>query len=344
MSLEAALDEERLDILAILEGRPLPSRANAAKKRSESPAGTSAAKSPVRSMLDVGPQPVTSGRNASIAGIGVGVTSPNANYRSMLGTGPSSVRNGSTSRMSISGASPPPLSHRSVSPAVSHSMPRVNLEKDYNFEILPTNEHGTMPKRVAQGGKRASNAGIFGSADTSRSEATRQMLNSKKKSQSPAGLFGRSKSPPITKASRLNTNSSGLMVGANTFVTESGQLVDMSNAYRRLSDAALIRSGGSLAGLPQNKNINATRGETMTSDGGVRLTEDYSEDEAIDSSGSSTQSSGEEDGWGTAKRRGRGRRRSGDDSAEDDEEMPRGRQPKSLLAAAEDESKFDNVT
>jgi hypothetical protein len=339
MSLEAALDEERKDILAILEGRPLPSRLNAANKRAASPAGQSTM-SPVRSMLDVGddPLPSSSIRHNSVAGMGVGISSPQGNYRSLLGQGASGGRNNSTSR--ASGASPPPFSQRSASPAMNSSQPRINVEKDYNFEMYPTNEHGSLPKRVGQAGKKTSNAGIFGSYDTSRSEATRQMLGKQQKSHSPAGMFGRSKSPPLTKASRLNTNSSGLMVGPNTFVTDTGQLIDMSNAYRRLSDAALIRSGGSLAGLPSNKNSDPRRGEFMTADGGVRLTEDYSEDEAVDSSDSTEPSSGEEDGWGTAKRRGRGRRRDDEGSDDEDAGEPRGRQPKSLLAAAEDESNY----
>ncbi|KAF2674904.1 hypothetical protein BT63DRAFT_23538 [Microthyrium microscopicum] len=329
MSLEAALDEERRDVLALLEGRT-PRSSGGPRARAASPGGVT--QSPVRSMLDIvdAPKPNV-GRHASIAGQGVGITAlqPNGGmsqgYRSMLG--PGSPPSGSTS--------PPPLNPvRSHSPAINQ--PRVNLEKEYNFEILPTNEHGSLPKRVGQGGKK-SNQGIFGSYDNTRSEAVKNLMGkSANKSKSPVpNIFGRTASP-ATKAKKLNSNSSGLMAGPNAFISENGQLIDMASAYRRLSDAALLRSGGSLSSLPIRKGSDPTRGEALAPDGGVRLTEDYPGDEdAVESSDDSSHTSDEE--WGR-KRRGRGRRRTGEERDLEDISTD-GRRPKSLLGAAEEERK-----
>src|SRR5439155_6098092 len=76
MSLESALDEERLEILKLLEGHTYraprgsnSSNGSAVPGRTTSPAG---ARSPVRSMLDIGPVH----RHASIAGTSVGITGP----------------------------------------------------------------------------------------------------------------------------------------------------------------------------------------------------------------------------------------------------------------------------
>ena len=296
MSLENALDEERREVLAILEGRTGPGRPSS-QQRASSP---SVAKSPVRSMLDIGEGPLSPvQRHASIAGQGVGITNPHVpqqRMRSMLDPG-----------------APPksaPLAHTT-------SLPRINVEKEYSFDINPTAPSSGVPKRVTQGGKTL--RGIFGSSSTaSRSDASRTYMGK-----------GRSNSPAVHK-SKLNNNSSGLMTGPNVFVSDSGQLIDMSNAYRRLSDANLLKSGTSLANLPVRKGSDPTRGEVEGPDGAMRLTKDYDED-AVDTSEGSEDGSDEE--WDSD--RGRGRTRDGQELPES-EGGPR--RPKSLLAAAEDES------
>src|SRR6266550_3716710 len=71
------------------------------------------------------------------------------------------------------------------------------------------------------------------------------------KSMSPASRVpGRSASPG---GRMLNTNSFNLMSDPKKYVLDSGKVVDMQSAYRRLSDAALLRSGGALASLPSRK-------------------------------------------------------------------------------------------
>jgi hypothetical protein len=202
-------------------------------------------------------------------------------------------------------------------------VPRINVEKEYNFEVNPTPPNSGVPIRASQGGKKGLR-GIFGSSNTaSRSDASRAYMGKSSK--------GRSKSPAVPKA-KLNTNSSGLMTGPNVYVSDNGQVIDMSNAYRRLSDANLLKSGTSLATLPVRKGSDPTRGEVEGPDGAMRLTEDYDED-AIDSSEGSEDGSDDE----LDSDRGRGRTRDGQEELPESEGGPR--QPKSLLAAAEDERK-----
>jgi hypothetical protein len=237
----------------------------------------------------------------------------------------------------------PPLRQPTTAPS-SNQQPRINVEKEYNFEILPTNEHGSLPKRAAQGGKAPARAGggIFGSYDAggTRSEGSKALHGKQQKSHSPS-IFGRQNSPKPAK--KLNSNSSGLMLAPNSFMTDAGQVIDMSTAYRRLSDANLLKSG--LGSVPIRKGSDPSKGEALAPDGSVRLTKDYSvdDDDAIDTSDSD--SSDEE--WGGESKRGRGRTRDNDDDNDDDDDddvvddegvTKNKRLPKSLLAAAEAES------
>jgi hypothetical protein len=122
------------------------------------------------------------------------------------------------------------------------------------------------------------------------------------------------------------------------YVTDSGKVVDMSSAYRRLSDGALLRSGGTLSSLPSRKGSDPAKGESLAPGGGVRLaTDDFGDEDVIESSEDDNYDSADsDDGWGSQKRRGRRRTR------QDSETGKHGAQKKvakSLLAAAEDERK-----
>jgi len=115
-------------------------------------------------------------------------------------------------------------------------------------------------------------------------------------------------------------------------------MIDIDNAYRRLSDAALLKSRGSLSTLPARKDFNKETGEQIAPDGGVRLAKDYTaiDEDAVQSSDEDALESDEEDNLGESLR-GRGRTRKG--SNENDEGEDEERKPKSLLAAAEQERK-----
>ncbi|KAF2737075.1 hypothetical protein EJ04DRAFT_135705 [Polyplosphaeria fusca] len=342
MSLESAMDEERREVMALLEGRasaPRPHRAASPHvARAQSPA---AAASPVRSMLDIGGPP--SARHASVAGQGAGITAPTS-YGSMLDPLPPSSSNSSVRNSSLPrGPMSPPLSARGL------GSPTVNPESVYQFEMMPTIEAHSMPKRVTQGGKKKQQqqqqqqqramSSVYGDVPPKKGPARDRDRHSslsgflgKQKSASPGP--GRSQSPG---GRMLNTNSMNLMSTPGKYVTDSGKVVDMNSAYRRLSDGALLRSGGALSTLPSRKGSDPAKGESLAPGGGVRLaTDDYGDDEAVESSDNDSDGSSEGNEWSSNKRRGRLRTRQDEKNGKhrDSEKTA-----KSLLAAAEDERK-----
>lgn len=127
------------------------------------------------------------------------------------------------------------------------------------------------------------------------------------------------------------------MPGPGKYVSDSGQVIDLASAYRRLSDAALLKSGGGLSNLPTRKGVNIAKGEELAPDGGVRLTKDFSEDAAADSTDNDdSHGSSDDDDW-NPDQRGRGRTRKGSSGVAEAK-----RAPKSLLAAAEEERELTN--
>lgn len=320
--------------MALLEGRPSAPRPQRESSphvtgRAQSPAF---AQSPIRSMLDIGGPP--SARHASIAGAGVGITAPTS-YSSMLSPSsppPTGSRNSSRGPVP---SSPPPSARSLVSPSL-------NPEAAYQFEMLPTIEAHSMPKRVTQGGKKKqarAMSSVYGGPSETLGTAREQRHSSlsgflgKSKSGSPDP--GRSQSPG---GRMLNTNSLNLMSDPKKYVTDSGKVLDMQSAYRRLSDAALLRSGGALSTLPSRKGSDPAKGESLAPGGGVRLaTDDFGDEGAIESSeDDDSEGSSDGDGWGARKRRGRRRTRQSDGTEKHGADR---KTPKSLLAAAEDERK-----
>jgi hypothetical protein len=310
--------------MALLEGRgpaPRPQRSSSpfASGRAQSPAS---ATSPIRSMLDVGDTPSPRGSAAS----SVSSMPPPVTYKSLL-----------AARNSSRGPTP-------SSPPPSARSPTINPESAYRFEMMPTIEAHSMPKRVTQGGKKkqgkamssvyGNSSDILGTTKDRDRHGSLGGLLGKPKSGSPGP--SRSQSPG---GRMLNTNSFNLMSDPKKYVTDSGKVVDMQSAYRRLSDGAMLRSGGTLAQLPSRKGSDPAKGVSVAPGGGVRLaTDDYGDDErAIQSSEEEDYSSGSSDGegWGAQKRRGRRRTRQDDETGKHGTE----KSPKSLLAAAEAERK-----
>ena len=283
MSLEAALDDERKEVLALLEANTL---ANSGRSGSPHVGGRalSPGMSPVRSMLDVG------GKHT-------------ADWSHL---GKKKRNSGRASNPS----SPPPS-------ARSFGGSSVDPESQYQFSMLPTIEAHSMPKRVSQGGKTVKPRAMSsvygdqsGKAVSNKDRDRHGSFNGPYQSKKPSSPGpGRSQSP---------------------YLTDSGKVIDMSSAYRKLSDANLSRSGGSLSSLPIRKASDPTRGQNAAPGGGVRLaTDDFGDDEAaVESSDNDESEDSDVESWGGAKRRGRQRRRS--DGSESTG-------PKSLLAAAEEE-------
>ncbi|KAK2789944.1 hypothetical protein FQN52_005752 [Onygenales sp. PD_12] len=385
MSLESALDEERREILDILEGRPNRPVPQAPRHASPTP--------PIRSMLDVLPEagPTAQQRHNSIAGLGVGVTAsasrPAApNVRSMLDPiSPSPLRlTHSAGSSPIHAQQPPklPLSPKSpksptreresarrssdTSNGSFHEVRRNKGIDDYQFEMLPSIPNQALPKRVTQGGKKPANhnanamhassmaavmsggdlgplPGFTRGRDTMRHNSSMGMTG--RHSQSPSARLGRSRSPG---SGLLNNNSFNPMPTPGKFVTDTGKVINLDHAYRRLSNAALSRAGGSLSKF-QKTSTSRERGEDAISESGdVRLQKDYysGEDGNADdySSEDDNDSSSGEDDWKAEMNRGRRRSRKKSDSelTSDENGMNKNdnkQKVRSLLAAADEERK-----
>ena len=386
-SLEAALDEERQEVMNILEGRPtgyrsssaVPSSPRVQDGRPSSPAPV------VRSMLDIGP---AAPRHGSIAGLNVGVTVPPLRsaplMKSMLDPQtPTTPRITHSPALSATEPTFPNHGiHRAGSDASLRPLegrPRADSERDkgsvsnldYQFDMTSTVSSSALPKRVTQGRRKSLARNAMASImqgqeldpvprtrDRGRHNSTAGIVGGKSKSPS-SRLSNRSQSPG---GSMLNTNSFNLMPSPGKFVTDAGKVIDMNNAYRRLSDANLLKSGGNLSSLPAKTASQRARldsGEALSPTGEARMTKDYYDDDddgegAIESS--DEDQSSDEDGWGPLGLRGRRKSRKkkgvggGDADNEDSEnEVPFDRGPDglerrkgprmahSLLAAAEEE-------
>lgn len=374
MSLETALDDERREVMNILEGRPSQPRALA--NRSNSPFAqnrrTRSPAPPVRSMLDIGP---ASPKPALVASQTLGSTSQAV--RSMLDTSSPGPTRSAQSIITSASAVPPSSSalHKSRSdatefrPRAPNDREAVDLNADYQFKMLPSIQNQALPKRVTQGGRKQN---ISSMASIMQGQELGPLLSrgrDQRRHNSTAGIGASSKSPSSRLLHRSESPGTGtLMQTPGKFITDSGKVIDMNNAYRRLSDAALLKSGGELSTLPANSassRIRLATGETLSPTGEARLQKDYYQNEgdgegAIETSDDELQTgSSADEAWGRSGTRGRkrGRRREGleeGDSNPDDSEadmvplaegavgMGRSATPrkvKSLLAAAEEERK-----
>ncbi|KAG9235867.1 hypothetical protein BJ875DRAFT_253720 [Amylocarpus encephaloides] len=369
-SLESMLDEERRDVLALLEEPPAARHGSTSSGVSARDPSPFTPRSPIRSMLDIGEAPhVRNGSIASVASSNGGTAKPKppqmGKVRSMLDldTPPPS-----TSSTSLSDHTPPtqPIhkpyvsnssQHRSLSDASARPAefgPRSNVlametsthpSSAYQFAgYLPTNPGGpVVPKRNTQAGKKTSlpsamsevvrggDLSVFGSRDRGRNHSVAGAGINTVKSRSPHNRLGLRSNSPHTNA--LTPDPSKYVV------LNDGRTIDMQSAYRRLSDANLALSGGALSTLA-GKSRRRTNSDGQN---GNRLAKDYVPVEGeflADSSDDEYHSSNEE------SRRGRKKH----DKKRDGEEVARPMTttvgmglakshsaPKSLLAAAEEE-------
>lgn len=372
MSIDAMLDMERKEVLALLERgseAPAPSSRSA---RSDSPY---AARSPVRSMLDIAEEEAPASNAASSSSRPAATTqgpvrsmldvqappSPQL-VRSMLDISapvPDSPRRpgrSSTPSSPLMAPSEPYFRHqpssglgphpRSRSDAgVKFAEPRRSSRQDpianYQFSSIMSHSSGPQSslkwsssrnsKRESGGSLgdvlRGSENGLQLPTDRGRSPlgGSRIFPNQSKSPQAQNRRWGsRSRSPATFTAPPLPPGKAML---------KDGQIVNLNNAYRKLSDANLIQSSGSLAQLPMRKK-SAEAGEG-------RLVKDY-----VGPDGEHLESSDEEDEE-SSDDEDRGRKKfprslihgTGDNghSAAGSSSQSGGRQPLSLLAAAEQE-------
>ena len=355
MSLESAMDEERREVMNLLEGRPASYRPGQSPPprplRSASPAA------PVRSMLDIGPATT---RHASIAGIGARVTPAPLRSAPLIGSmldpharaparsPPEELGTAAAASSSTAEAPPRSMSDTSSSPmrrphAGSDSSPSMPYSRN-QFDMSSTVSGPARPKRNTQGGRkeRSSMAAIMRGQELDTMAIGRnheKHLMGSSSSQSPAG---RRKNRSGSPGNRLNTNSFNPMPTPGKFVSETGKVIDLRNAYRKLSDANIMKSGSSLSSYGTKDAASRARlgsGETMSPDGELRLAKDlYAKEDGEEAIESSDDAASSDDDIA------RGRQRSRPESEEDESRTSTGKSTlqsrksaQSLLAAAEEE-------
>ncbi|EWG39093.1 hypothetical protein FVEG_02086 [Fusarium verticillioides 7600] len=355
MSIEAMLDMERKEVLALLENRPRPEPSMPGAMRSASPYATP--RSPVRSMLDVDDQPTPSSPRQTVRSMLDTSSPPPPKYRSMLDTdtpfaGPSRPSGTSTTPnspvMTKATLAPSTVGHtRSFSDAASNPVdfgPRAAAARNdptagYQFsDIITRNSGQQLPKRNTQGGRKPSanalsealrNADLSGLQIPGESDGRRSWFggsSSNQKSKSPHNRLGsRSRSPaPITQ-----------VLAPGKAMLDDGRIVDISNAYRRLSDANLAYAGGSLSQLPRRNREDAQSG---------RMIKDY-----LSPDGEHLGSSEEDEAY-SSDDEDRGRKKAPRSLNPDaiggsaDDPNKERRKSMSLLAAAEEERKLPFVS
>lgn len=265
MSLESALEEERLEILKLLER---PSKGSIYQHNSGStpssprqqytsvipPLYHSRTSSPSRgttiaSLIDIAsfPDPGPGPRNTLITWSPT--VSKNINGRQRADSGPAT--NGAPKLLKDRDK---PGTHNGLSP-----------NEAYDFSMFPS---------VAPQTKRGPHSRDPSIAPSARGSYGRRSLSPGAeellRSASPRSSSGRLASPPP-------------VVPRNQITMETGTKIDLDHAYARLNDEALARSGGVLGKLPgrrpvigsNGEHIRAGTGESLTSEGGVRLQKDY---------------------------------------------------------------------
>ncbi|KAG5979165.1 hypothetical protein E4U55_005482 [Claviceps digitariae] len=283
MSIDAMLDMERQEVLELLENKNLNNATSPTRMRSSSPY-TNAPRSPVRSMLDIVEEPSHSSPTQStqapvrsMLDVDSPVTASQAPVRSMLDidvpSPPGSVhgRNSSPATpneplfKSLSSSSQGYFHRRSGSDAAfkpAEFGPRARAKSDrvseYQFSgILPQYTANPVNKRIsgAASGKRLPSAAL-GDALRNADLSSLQLPGDRGRNSSVSGRLGQaqSKSPHNRWAARSRSPATfQSLLPPNKAMLNGGQMVDISSAYRRLSDANLAFSGGSLSQLPMRK-------------------------------------------------------------------------------------------
>jgi hypothetical protein len=380
MSMEAALDEERKEVLALLEGEKKANRkhrgsmsstgsaGSAERIRSSSPFTTSP-RSPSRSMLDIAEEPA--GRHASIAGTNTGITSPR---RSMLDVDNSSssgnrgslsptynIHNGKSMDSRV--LHPRSLSDASIldpEPSFGGKAGRAakgDATSDYQLSGYSNSNSGgpAAPKRNSFVGKKPLGTSAMAAAmrgeDVPLSPGLYQQKDNRGRNPSIASAIGsKSRSPHSRLDVRSSSPHESLLSSSgpkgNRLSLDNGTVVDGNTAYRRLSDGNLALAGGSLAGLP-GKTQKAHRDSSGTgSPEGGRLRKDYTYEEEgalADSSDEENEVSSDEETRGR-KKAARGEESKTEGSPES-KTVGMGRAPgprtsMSLMAAAEEERMY----
>jgi len=310
------------------------------QRRSESPMFASA-RSPVRSMLDVGddlspPRRPSSIQEPSRTGSRPPVVQ-GQKYRSLFDDldstpPPPSPRAAPHRPASIAESLNEPIGSPPISPSfMRHTEPSARSASHgdqlsgYQFGDIITSQTGQATpgaKKMHSGPAIAHSQPIVPTTESGgrHSSASASSSNQRRQaSHSRSPRRGRASSPSLaTVPERPNAR--------NLMQLDSGDVIDLSKAYKKLSDANLLASGGSLAELAATK-------ARSREDGEGRLVKAY-----IGPDGEHLDSSSEESSWGDDEdERGRPTARRHTPSSGEPDEPSSANVPKSLLAAAEEE-------
>lgn len=363
MSMEAVMDEERREVLALLNSRVEQTRRSSSvasmnrspHSRSASPY-TAGPRSPIRSMLDFveddleappsspsrnrSPKPATAKPIRSM--LDIDCPSPALSPLTQV----FSAQNSPTESTYSSTPHPHPRSMSDAAVKLNEYTPRPYAKSDrtdptaaYQFSDIITNRENPMPKRALQPSNNPTSAAYRNNAvaELIRNAELGGLIlpggqvplhgrssgKNKHKSKSPHNRLGaRSMSPQTALGGR------GLSPAGRAFLRDEG--LDMQTAYRRLSDANLMKSGGSLSALPMRKYTDG--------DGKLgRLNKDYLSpdgEELADTSDDDANYTSDDD---EASRGRKAARSFPDDTKSATGANKNGRRPLTLLAAAEEE-------
>lgn len=304
MSLEKALDDERRDVINILEGRSKQNPGSATTP-------TGIAHPPIKSMLDIGnmsalhvPAVEVQGNHPK-SGSAMTLTNPAAKDVSDPSSPASSqnMRKQTTSKtFHMPGFGSPQRVER------DREKESVNSSTDNDPNMEANVQGPTSPERMFQNGKKQLSMRSMAAIMQGRQLSQLPGVGFRGRHNSTAGISGgKSKSPSSRLSNRPESPGKSMPVG--------GEVIDMNTARRRLSDAAISRSIGERDKLD---------GDEMLSSAGERMQKDQPPDEengeeAVETSDDERYGeSSADEALGSKNTRGRrrGRRRKG--SAEED--------------------------
>lgn len=348
-SLSAAIEEERKEILKLLESsESSKSQRSTSVGRTSTPSPYTTARPPIRSMLDITEDPPSRNpRQGSLPSSSI--RSTQGPVRSMLDVNgppsaplirstktppPKATDSGNASRIrSLSDAAPRPPGFGQIN--------RPDPTVDYQFSgILPSNPGGPkVRKRNTLAGKIGLGSMVSNKSNATGSDLGKYGSSRDRESKSPYSRFsGRAQSPApsmhnIGPAGKFNQSTTVLPL-------DDGTMIDMNSAYRRLSDANLALSGGSLASLSRSAR-GASGGKRSSSN--PRLEKDYTYH-----GGQGAVESSDEEPFSSEEEGVRGRRKGESEEEELGESDPEAktlgmgkakgpRKTLSLMAAAEEE-------
>ena len=337
MSLESALEEERLEILKLLD-RP-PRRPSGARS---TPASPRQGFSPLHTRTTSPHRPPVSSLIDAIAGPAGAASAPPPRHSTPVSSGRSSPID-----LAVGGADGLYRTRSDTNGGVPRFLGRNNLppahtpNTAYDFSMSPSVGGSAAKKRTSSQPSSMLDPLLF--PQRSKSPLGRPAFSHHGRATSPRGA------PPVAGHLSASAPSAPIPEYNHLIMTDSGHMLDPDYAYAKLNDDALAASGGALSTLPerrpvtdkQGEAVRAGFGESITQDGGVRLQKDVNlEDSAMldssdddssddgddgdddddDDDSSPSFSEGEGGGRGRGgggRRRGRGR---GDDGDEDDDE------------------------